>query len=269
MTCAEVRDLAPAYLLGALEAAEERAVSEHLESCPEAHAELVALGAGVAALAESVPLVEPPSGLKGRILAAAAQDLPARQAAVAPAAAPSSAGLPAFLDTLLGRTPGQWAMRAVAAVLIVALAGWNFVLQGELAGTKSYQQRLDEALALARQPGAQLALLAPAGGGPGPTGVAVMPPSSEGRLVMTGLAPTTGSQVYEAWAILEGLAPIPIGGFTVGSDGVGYFDRMPPAPRDQAVIVAITLEPGPNPTAPSSDPISVGVSTPVAGGSSA
>lgn len=289
MTCAEVRDLAPAYLLRALEADEEAAVSEHLATCPESHAEFAALGAGVAALAESVPLVEPPAGLKGRILAAAAKDLEERRLAeaapapVAPAVvptrapspatpgvseAPRSGGMRAFLDALVGRTPGAWAMRAVAVVAIVALAGWNLALQGELAGTKSYQQRLDEALALARQPGAQLALLAPAGGGTGPSGIAVMPPSGQGRLVMSGLAPTIGSQIYEAWAILEGQAPVPVGGFTVGKDGVGYFDAMPAA-GEHSVIVAITLEPAPNPSAPSSDPISLGVAAPIVGTSEA
>lgn len=278
MTCAEVRDLAPAYLLGALEAVEEAAVSEHLAMCPEAHAELEAMATGVAALVASVPLIEPRPALKGRILAAAAADLKERRLAdelrapvalAAPTAptAPGVAGrsgardpggLRGLFDRLLGRTPGAWAMRVVAVVAIVALAGWNLALQGELAGTKSYQQRLDEALALARQPGAQLALLAPAGGGAGPSGVAVMPAGGQGRLVMSGLAPTRGSQVYEAWTILEGQAPVPVGGFTVGPDGNGYLDAMPPA-GDATVIVAVTLEPAPNPSAPSSDPISLGV----------
>jgi anti-sigma factor RsiW len=302
MTCGDVRDHAPAFVLGALDLDEEQAVSAHLESCPDAHAEFAEYAAAVTVLTESVPLVEPPPALKGRILAAAARDLeerrrldvttasaaatvgaaevgvpatPAHIEAAAPPApagrrapetadhAPARVGLREFFDMLLGRTRGAWTMRAVAVVAIVALAGWNLALQGELAGTRSYQNRLDEALALAQLPGAQLALLAPPEGGNGPRGVAVMPPTGQGRLVMTGLRPTSGNQVYEAWAILDGQSPVPVGGFRVGADGIGYFDEMPPA-GGEAVVVAITLEPGPNPTAPSSDPISLGLSAPVA-----
>ena len=142
--------------------------------------------------------------------------------------------------------------------VVLVLGGWNLLLQSELAGSRSYQAQVEEAIALARQPGAQVALLGPPEGTSGPTGIAVMPPSGDGRLVMTGLAPTTGSQVYEAWAIHEGQAPVPVGGFTVGRDGVGYFDDMPSA-GEEPVIVAITLEPGPDATAPSSAPISLGV----------
>jgi hypothetical protein len=292
MTCNDVLDMAPAYVLGALDRIEEDAVREHLETCPDAHAELAELGVGVAVLAESVPLVEPPAALKGRIMAAAKRDLEERMAAgslVASRQDPVQAeqsepvraaprrsvrpraetgergGLGAFLASLFRGSPAGLAMRGVAVVAIVALAGWNLTLQSELGRTRSYQVRVDEVLTLARLPGAQLALLTPAGsaGATGPSGVAVMPPSGTGRLVMSGLRPTTGTQVYEAWAILEGQAPIPVGGFTVGADGVGYFDAMPAAGPD-SVVVAITLEPGPNATAPTTDPVSVGVSAPVA-----
>ena len=39
--------------------------------------------------------------------------------------------------------------------------------------------------------------------------------------VMQGLAPTTGSEVYEVWAIVGSQAPAPIGSFEVGADGWG------------------------------------------------
>jgi hypothetical protein len=278
MTCDEIRDLAPAYVLGILDRAEEDEVHAHLATCEDAHAELTELSAGVSALMESVPLVEPPAALKDRIMAEAARDLQGREGA--PAAAPAGSAVPAvpavsagttrpaaqpvaserrgLLERLFGPGRRGMAWAAVAAALVVVLGGWNLLLQAELGGSRSYQQQVEEALALARQPGAQVALLGPPEGTTGPTGIAVMPPSGEGRLVMTGLAPTSGTQVYEAWAIPEGQAPIPVGGFTVGRDGVGIFDDMPAA-GDEPLIVAITLEPAPNATAPSSAPISLGV----------
>jgi hypothetical protein len=152
----------------------------------------------------------------------------------------------------------------VAVAILLVLGGWNLLLQAELAGSRSYQDQVEEALALARQPGSQVALLGPPEGTSGPTGIAVLPANGEGRLVMTGLAPTSGSQVYEAWTILEGQAPIPVGGFTVGADGVGYVADLPAAGTGP-LIVAVTLEPAPNPTAPSSAPISLGVADTVGG----
>jgi anti-sigma-K factor RskA len=78
LTCDEVRELAGAYVLGALEPAEAAAVRSHLTSHPDGHPEIAEVGAVVPALAEIVPIVEPPDGLKTRIMAAAAADLAAR-----------------------------------------------------------------------------------------------------------------------------------------------------------------------------------------------
>jgi hypothetical protein len=149
----------------------------------------------------------------------------------------------------------------VAVVAIIGLVGWNFILQNDLARTKSYQERLDGALALAALPGSQVAVLGPTEGSTGGHGIAVMPATGEGQLVVSGLRPTAGEQAYVAWAIHDGEAPIPIGGFRVGSDGVGYFDQMPPAEAER-LIVALTLEPNPNATAPSTPPVSLGVAIP-------
>ena len=275
MTCEEARDLAPAYVLGALEASELKAVREHLASCGEAHEEFADLGAVAMGLAEAVELVEPPPALRDRVMAAARRDLeerttavPARAPALTPAArpgvrsagpAPQSAG--SWFDRLFGGSRGAWALRAAAVVAIIGLVGWNFVLQNDLTRTRTHQERLDGALALASLPGSQVAVLGPTEGSAGGHGIAVMPPTGQGQLVVSGLQPTAGEQAYVAWAIHDGEAPIPIGGFRVGSDGVGYFDRMPPA-ENERLIVAVTLEPSSNVTAPSTPPVSVGVAIP-------
>jgi anti-sigma factor RsiW len=76
LTCDEVRELAAAYVLDALEADEAAAVRSHLAAHPDGHPEIAELGAVIPALAEIVPIVEPPDSLKGRIMAAAAADRP-------------------------------------------------------------------------------------------------------------------------------------------------------------------------------------------------
>ena len=299
MTCDEIRDLAPAYVLGALERDEELAVAEHLRTCPDAHAEMAELGGVVPYLDETVPLEEPPPALRDRIMAAAAEDLASRPGAPAVASTPAGAGSPAAgrapavpstpgeapqsiatapsagvtlpparpaeparvipISAARGRNRRAWALGFAAVFAIVALGAWNVVTQQQLDDARSYRQRLAAALVQAGQPGSQVAVLASTGGpGAGPGGIAVMPAHGGGLLVVSGLTPTSGSQVYEAWTIVEGQPPAPVAGFTVGSDGIGYFDKMPSA-TGQTLTVAITLEPAPNPTAPSSPPVAAGV----------
>ena len=253
MTCDEIRDLAPAYVLGALERDEERAVAEHLRTCPDAHAEMAEMGEVVPYLDEAVPLVEPPPALRDRIMAAAAQELASR---------PSSQAEPPRvipIATARGRNMRAWALGIAAVFAIVALGAWNVVISQQLADARSYQQRLASTVALAGQPGSQVAVLTSTGApGSGPGGIAVLPASGNGTLLVSGLAPTSGKQVYEAWSIVEGQPPVPVAGFTVGADGVGYTNAMPAA-AGTTITVAITLEPAPNPTAPSSAPVAAGV----------
>ena len=78
LSCDDVRELAASFVLGALDADEADAVRAHLASCADPHAEMAERGSVLNVLAESVPVVEPPAALKGRILAAAAADLEAR-----------------------------------------------------------------------------------------------------------------------------------------------------------------------------------------------
>ena len=94
MTCDDVRDQAAGFVLGALTPAEERAVRDHLASCPEAHEEFAELGGVVPALAASVEQVEPRPALRERIMAAAAADLRARGLETAPAAEAGAAAPP-------------------------------------------------------------------------------------------------------------------------------------------------------------------------------
>jgi hypothetical protein len=83
LTCDEVREIAGAYVLGALDATEDAAVRAHLAWHADAHPEIAELGAVIPSFVEVVPVVEPPEGLKTRIMAAAAAELAARGAAVA------------------------------------------------------------------------------------------------------------------------------------------------------------------------------------------
>ncbi len=277
LTCDEVREMAGAFVLDALEPGDEAAVRAHLATCEDAHAEIAELGGMLPALAESVPQVEPPAGLKARIMAAAAADLEertgrpaapaadavAREAASAPAA-PTPAEPTPFpsADERTARrartSTGTWILRAAAVLAIVALGGWNLLLQNQLNASQAYEQSVAAVIEVAAQPGSLTAILTPDDG----TGSGLAAVSAEGKvtLAMQDLAPTSGSTVYTAWAIGGDGVPVAIGDFTVGSDGTASFEA-PTSPLPSGTLLALTREPTPGATAPTGPIVSKGVAT--------
>lgn len=268
LTHDEVVDLMASFVLGALDEDEPAAVRAHLASCSERHAELDELGGMVAVLQASLRPVEPPPALKDRIMAAAAADLEARRrqdaqsegAAPPPAVGDAPAPARPAGPVLLPRRPRwSWALGLAAVLAIVVLGGWNLSLQAQLSETQAYQRQVAAVLDTAAQPGALTAVMkSPAGDGT--TGLAAVAPDGTMRIAMRDLAPTSGREVYEAWAILPESAPVPLGGFQVGPNGVGYLETGG-LPTQAGVVLALTREPGPGATAPSSDPVSVGTAT--------
>ena len=257
LSCTAVADLAPAFVLGALDAAESDAVRRHLAECPEAHPEMAELHSVVPALFELVEPVAPPAGLKDRILSAVAATDTRRVTSSERAADPGRTVAPP--PPLEVRAPQRgwtevfrrpvWATVSLAAVLAVAVLGYqNIRLQEENEALAAYRQGVVELIQEAAAPGAQLAVLAPPEGS-GPLGVAAVAADGDVALVMRDLAPTTGTQVYEAWIIAGDAAPVPIGEFTVAANGLGTFRTAQPE-TSAGVIVALSLEPGPDSTVP-------------------
>src|SRR5690349_9685671 len=126
ISCAAVDELAAAYLFGAAERDEERAVTEHLASCREPHAELRD-GLGGDLLAMGLEPIEPRPELRDRLMATVART---RQDHVTGREVVTAAPRRGAFDWL---TAG-WArgMVAAAAVVVIALGAWNIGLQGQL-----------------------------------------------------------------------------------------------------------------------------------------
>ncbi|MEO8469772.1 MAG: anti-sigma factor [Chloroflexota bacterium] len=283
MTCDDVRDQAAGFVLGVLSLDEAAAVRAHLASCDQPHAEFAELGGVVPYLADSLDPVEPPVGLRARLLAAAAADLAdtatvrASVPATVRASVPAQASLPVPTSPIpfpsaaereqratarpSGR--GTWMLRIAAVLAIAVLGGWNFQLQsrlsgveGDLAAAQAYRAAVTAVLDAAAQPGAQSGFLAAAGPASRATGVVAATGGSV-ILAVENLAPTTGAQVYEAWVIVGDAAPVAIGGFEVGAGGTGVF-RGSTAFAAPGAIVALTLEPAPGATAPTSPVVTLG-----------
>ncbi len=267
LTCSEVADLAPAFVLGALEAAESDAVRRHLAACPEEHPEMAELHSIVPALFAAAEPVAPPAGLRDRILAAAAAET-ARGADREDArrAQPVEPTRDAQRRRPVADRPSGWAglfrrpvwaaVGLAAALAVVALGAWNVQLQNEIAGLTAYRDGVVAVLDQAAEPGAQLAVLTSPEGA-GPSGLAALSADGDVALVMRDLAPTSGTQVYETWLIAGDAAPVPIGGFRVGASGSASFVAAHTS-LGEGVVVALTLEGAPGATTPTPPIIAVG-----------
>jgi hypothetical protein len=260
LTHDDVLNLAAGFVLGALEPAEDQAVREHLATCRQAHDQFPVLGGVVPYLDETVELVEPPASLKARVMAAAAADLASdpgsrvrpqrrRQDVVASATRVER-------PRTARRSPFAWLAAFAAVVAIVALAGANVVLQSQLRESGDYNRAVAAALDVAARPGGQVAVLSGAGQ-PSPRGIAAIGGDGSFALAVRDLTPTAGKEVYEAWIVGSTGAPIPLGGFHVGSSGIGSFTGS--ATPSPGATIALTREPGPGAAAPTLPIISSGV----------
>src|SRR6476661_5807055 len=199
LTCDEVRELAGAFVLGALREEDAAAVRAHLDTCPDAHAEILALAEMLPVLAASVPPVEPSAGLRDRLIAAAAADLEARAApAPAPTVQSGSMGAvtpkPESIEGGRTRRPWSapaWALRVAAVVAIVVLGGWNLLLQGQLGDAQAYERQVANVLAVAAKQGSLTVVMTP-GSAPA-TGLAAIDAGGRMTLAMHDLAKPSGT----------------------------------------------------------------------------
>lgn len=254
MTHAEALELAGLYVLDALEPAEEAAVREHLASCALSHADFEMLGGVVPALLEAelagLELVEPPASLRDRIMTAAASERPA-----APARVPSSAPIPfpsAAERTVRSerRRTGvfDWALRIAAVIAIVASGAFALNVQGQLDRERAYNDAVAAVIQAGSQPNAKTVVLATQKDQRG-AGLGAVKPDGSVVLALRDLTATSGAQSYAAWVIVGSNAPVNVGDFAVGANGVGSFTTRA-AETPEGAIIAVTLEPKAGNTVP-------------------
>ena len=149
-----------------------------------------------------------------------------------------------------------WVLGIAAALVIAALGAWNVRLQAQLGDAQAYQQRVDQVLAIARTPGGVMAVLASPTAG-AQDGLVAIGPDGRAAMVVKGLPAMSGNEVYEVWFIVGTNAPEPAGALTQ-SGGLAFMSgKVLPVPA--GATVALTREPGPDPTAPSSPILVKGV----------
>ena len=276
--CDRVRELAPGFVLGALDAADMAAVHEHLFACREPHPELRELGGVLPYLAVSLEPVEPPARLRAAVLAAAQADLAAHpriskpaehrvaaiprsadagepQAAEPAAAVASGSSSGAVISLSSARRSRRrralaWATRVAAAVAVVVVVAYGFgVIVEPKAGT-SPSASFDY-----RGPGNVYAGLMPQGASHA-AGLAVLKPTGHLYVYVNGLAPTSGDQVYMVWVTVA-KDTLLAGYFTVNAQGDGTV-QMDNVPRAASLWVQVCIEPNDRVTTPTGPTVASG-----------
>jgi anti-sigma-K factor RskA len=213
------------YILGLLDEREMEAVERLLRDDRAVRERARELREALSALAFDVEPLDPPAGLKARVMEAARADL-------APA--------PISLAERRQGTLTRWTPWLVAAALALALAGsliWNAQLRSDLDN----------------QPETATYAVAGSGAAEGVAGtLIVIGDEDDAILNLAGLAALPSDRAYQVWLIADD-APVPNVTFTPNAAGTATISV--PGRIDDYSTLAITIEPAAGSLAPTTAPI--------------
>ena len=227
----DVHELIAAYAIGALEPDEEARYEDHLARCATCREELTSFRDTAGFLAYGAQPVDPPPGLRERILEQARAERP-------------------NVVPLRPRRPNvMWASAAaLAACAAVALAIWGASLSSQLGEERDTRAAEERALAVALDPEADRFRLE------GAEGTLAVADDGQAALVLTDLEPPPEGTVYTAWVSADGKQMFPAGTFAAEErQNVVRLTRPVPA----GGLVAVTVEKDENAQSPTADPIIV------------
>ncbi|MBI5931832.1 MAG: anti-sigma factor [Chloroflexi bacterium] len=260
--CDTLRELLPAYSIGATDEAETRLVESLLAECPEVANDLQDFMQLSDAMTYTAPPVALPTALHDKLMAAVAQ----RQAtpSILPSA-PQSGPTPKTTVRWLTPALARFALAAAAILLIL-----NIVLIARLFNLSDEQQQQEDEIAqlsdeLAKQNQFFAALAEgqvkridlQSTNGDMLASVIWAPTSTTALLVSNNLPLLETDRTYQLWFI-QGNQPISGGVFRVNEAGQGTFIFETPAPLDQYDALGISDEPMTGSETPTTTPIAIG-----------
>jgi anti-sigma-K factor RskA len=233
MNCDRVDELTGAYVLGAVDADERRAIEAHLASCARPHAELRAAPPIGVILAASTAPVAPSGALRDRVMASiAATAQEERPAATDGRARPRPDAAPAARrDWLAGlvspRLLRGLALSGVAATLVLA------VIAGSLwAQLQDRDRQLREAAQAIANGQAAFRVSGDAG-----SGYLVDTEGAGATLVLARVEGLPEDLLYALWLLDAEGTPVPVGTFRPGDEEI----VVVPVDRDLAGFTTFAL----------------------------
>lgn len=228
-----ILDLIPGFALEILDEQEAAQVSSHLQGCPACRDELEAYRAVVASLALSAPSAEPPSRLKGKLMAS----LPEKNSRPSETA-PWWQSLASFFRTR------SLAWNAFSMLLILVLTASNLLLWNRLERVSAPTQVSDSL---------RTVLLSGTDAAPLATGMLVISKNGEyGTLVVDHLPPLDPNQQYQLWLIRDEVRTSG-GVFSVSEEGYGAMEIEIHESLSSFPAFGVTIEPAGGSPAPTGE----------------
>jgi anti-sigma-K factor RskA len=223
------KEMIPARALSALDAAEARALNDHLSECDECRLELQEWEATAAALAVGAKPMEPSPEVRERLLNQVRNEL----------SVPQVVPFRSATRNIWTTSFSAIAAAIVATVLIVGLVTvWR-----ENRDLRDQLRRSQEFVQLVNTPGSRVADLTATEAGAGAKAKLVYDNNGRAMLMADNLPTVPQGKAYQLWFIVGNNPPMPGKTFVPDSEGKGVLkDQMPQAALNSAVF-AITLEP--------------------------
>lgn len=259
MTHEDYKELLAAKALSALDTADARALTTHLEGCSNCQSEMVELEDAAALLASQAVPLEPSTKVRERILATVRAEVQEglQSDRVSPEVSQLDGNALAFerparnVWSSLGSFGALAATLAFVALIIALAVLWqkNRAMQSELAQLKAEmnqgQAQRDRERAMGElliSPGGHMAKLSGTNVAPGAQAMLAYDKSGHAMLMAKGLPSAPEGMAYQLWYIKDN-QKMPGRVFTPDAAGNGMLeDQIPDVARDAAVF-AITLEP--------------------------
>jgi anti-sigma-K factor RskA len=245
LDCARADELAGAAALGALDQDESRAVTHHVATCDQPHAELRELVGSDAVLALALEPMTPDPALRERVMASAGAT---RQDHVSGEAPDQDSGHASRRTWLDWSSAGRWrGLAGAAAVVIIALGAWNIGLRQQMAIQEAALSAIGEVV-LGGQP-------AYAVSGPAGSGYVIDNEGPGATFLVAGLEKLPSGGIYELWLLDAAGTPLAVGTIEVADPELAVVALE----QDLAgyATFAVTVEEE-RVDAPTGDPVMVG-----------
>jgi hypothetical protein len=259
MTHEDYKELLAAKALSALDAADARALTTHLEHCPECQSEMIELDDAAALLAFQAEPQEPSTKVRQQLLAGVRAEVQAgsRHHRVSADVSQRDGNVLAFerpgpnIWSSLGSFGALAATLAFVALIIALAVLWqkNRTMQIELArlraemnqaqGQRDRERAMGELLI---SPGGHIAKLTGTNVAPGAHAMLAYDKSGHAMLMAKGLPSAPEGMAYQLWYIKDN-KKMPGKVFIPDAVGNGMLEDQIPAVARDAAVFAITLEP--------------------------
>ncbi|MGC2190753.1 MAG: anti-sigma factor [Candidatus Dormiibacterota bacterium] len=243
LSCEDLRDLLGAFVLDSLEATEEERVREHLEGCLNCRAAAEELRSVAMQIGDEVAELDPPPGLRARVLAQARAETQGRPLPVLAGKSDSLAERPRT------RRWSPWLATAAAALLALSAGGWGLYehLSGPSAGVGLTSVRLSPVDKLIADGDATVITLSPSAKSAAHGALVTDPSTGATYLLLSSVPALHSRKVYALWYVAtENGSPTPVRIGQVKRQGAYRINRGPSGFTE----LALTREPKPGDSSP-------------------